>query len=106
VTRSPSDTLSLTLPSRSKSRARWKRPRKPTLWEAWFLAWTVFSIFWAVGDLLAAHLTSGVYFMGCAGFWWRGYQRVRRGHVFGLDLFALGWVTGLGILLLVLGVPG
>lgn len=106
MTRPASDVLSLTLPAKGRSRTRWKRPRRPTLWEAWFLVWTVFSICWAVIDLLAGHLIGGGYFAVCAGCWWRGYQRARRGHPFALSWLSVGWISGLGLLLIVTGVPG
>ena len=57
-------------------------------------------------DLLRGDVITGGWFAGNAGFWWRGYQRARRGVTWPLTLFAVAWICGGGILLSVLGVPG
>lgn len=77
--RPPSDTLSLTLPSRTKSWAR-RRQRKrppPSFW--WYLAWTVFTGGLAVWDFLDGSVY-GVLMAGAAAWYWRAAVRAYDGR--------------------------
>ncbi|MHB1950227.1 MAG: hypothetical protein ACYCQK_01980 [Acidiferrobacteraceae bacterium] len=77
MTRAPSDVLSLTLPARSRSRVRVKRPRKPTGEELVALFFTAFCVGLAVVDLVLGDLVNGAWMMYLAAVWWRHYQRAR-----------------------------
>jgi hypothetical protein len=99
----PSDTLSLTLPARGKSRARRRKPRKPTFWEAWFLAWMMIAVCFAVVDFLNSELVMAGWETSVAAIWWRSYHRARRGVLPYLGIMATAYIAGSGIGVTIIG---
>ena len=92
MNRPTSDALSLTLPARCKSRARLRRPRRPTGWEVWFLALTTWSVIFAVADALGGSAIGAVWQASVAGIYWRSYWRARTGRPPYLQPAALAYI--------------
>jgi hypothetical protein len=104
MTRSSSDTLSLTLPARSKSRARRRKPRKPTFLEAWCLGLMCVSAGFAVLDFVNDLMLYAIWQVSVAAIWWNAFHRLRRGGWPPLLGWQLCWIAGGGVALLVVAV--
>lgn len=100
---SPTDTLSLTLPKAiTRVKRRFRRPRKPSPSEMWWLAWAGFSAGVAIQQSVANILPWAAFATWCAAVYWRGYQRARRGLP-GVEWQLAAVVVGVDVVLLVVG---
>ena len=105
MTRSVADTLSLTLP-KSRARSRWRKPRRPTLWEAWLLACAGLSTVWAVIDMLARSPVSAAWQTVGAVLYWSASQRERRGIRPAIHIRPFAAWLAVGIPLIILNLTG